>query len=169
MNDQKNDNALHQQISAHYDAELQNRLNQAISAAPSFTWDASSDTGFYTSSSGTISFSVGGTKTFDLEVPTTVDDVYKLYFEGKTMKKDTAEYKAVIEKLKWVKGEGLKMVEAWEFFRRQLFPEDDEQSIPIPNFDAKFPNGMRGQEPSDVRGTGNAAPDTGPEAQGSSL
>jgi hypothetical protein len=94
-------------------------VNNPSLPVPAITFTNDVDTGFYFSGSGSsLEFSFGSTLS--------TQDVYSLYHAGKTMKYDTQEYVDVILKLPWVIGNQLKMVETFEYFRRQLFPEADE-------------------------------------------
>lgn len=85
-------------------------------AAPAFTFSGDTDTGWYRDGDK-IQFVAGGHLY-------TAQDVYSLYHQGKTMKDNTGDYMEVITWLPWVNGDQLKAIETFEFFRRQLFPDD---------------------------------------------
>lgn len=93
-------------------------LGSPAGDAPAFTFVNDTDTGFYSSGAGTISFSIGNSS---------VDDVYDLFFKGKTIKDNSEEYMEVIMRLPGIEQQQLDAIETLEFFRRQFFPEPDEK------------------------------------------
>lgn len=56
----------------------------------------------------------------------TIDDIYELFFEGKTIKENGDEFLDVIKRLPKMSGQ-LDAIETLEFFRRQFFPDEDEK------------------------------------------
>lgn len=74
------------------------------------------NTGMYTSGAAIVNFVASST----------VDDVYDLFFAGKTIKDHGDEYLDVINRLPVVDNQ-LEAIEILEFFRRQMFPESDEK------------------------------------------
>jgi hypothetical protein len=86
-------------------------------AVPALSFTNDTDTGMWRSSGSSISFSIGNSS---------VDDVYDLFFKGKTIKDNSDEYMDVIMRLPGVEQSQLDAIETLEFFRKQFFPEGDE-------------------------------------------